>query len=134
MPPIPILVVSVFFFCGGIAHFAVADFFTASMPDYLSYHWELVIISGVFELLGAIGLLLPATRLWAGYGLMVLCIAVFPANINMALHPEQYPTLSETFLYLRLPLQPLLIGFIWWAIRAQRLDKKVQSSQLDRAA
>ncbi len=90
------------------------------MPSYLGYHRELVLISGVFELMGAIGLLIPSTRLIAGYGLMALCVAVFPANINMAMNPELFPTMSETALYLRLPLQPLLILLIWYAIGEER--------------
>lgn len=123
MPRIPLLIVAIFFLGGGIAHFVVADFFVMAMPAYLGYHRELVIISGVFELLGAVGILVPKTRLMAGYGLIALCVAVFPANINMALHPEQFFDLSETFLYIRLPFQIVFICFIWWAIRPERLHK-----------
>ncbi len=124
MPRIPLLVITLFFLCGGIGHFVFLDFFVMAMPDYLGFHKELVIISGVFELLGAIGILIPQTRLWAGYGLIALIIAVYPANINMALHPEKYPDLSVLFLYIRLPFQFLFIWFVWWAIAPERLNAK----------
>jgi len=121
---VPLLIIALFFFVGGVAHFVVTDFFIMAMPDYLGYHKELVIISGVFEILGAIGILIPKTRLLAGYGLIVLIIAVYPANINMALHPENYSGLSELLLYIRLPFQFLFIWFVWWAIAPERLKNK----------
>jgi uncharacterized membrane protein len=124
MPRIPLLIITLFFLSGGIAHFVFADFFVLSMPDYLSYHKELVIISGVFEILGAIGILLPQTRRFAAYGLILLVIAVYPANINMALYPEQYPDIPTWFLYVRLPFQFLFVWFIWWAIAPERLQNK----------
>jgi uncharacterized membrane protein len=124
MPRIPLLIVALFFIAGGIAHFIAMDFFISIMPSYLSYHKELVIISGVFELLGAIGILLPKTRLLAGYGLMALIVAVYPANIHMALNPELFPDVPLAFLYLRLPMQFVLFGFVWWAIKPERLASK----------
>ncbi len=116
MPRIPVLLVALFFTVGGIAHFAIMDKFISIMPAYIGYHKELVIISGVFELMGAIGILLPQTRRLAGYGLIALAIAVFPANINMALHPENYASISPLVLYIRLPLQLLIIWIIWLAM------------------
>ncbi len=120
MPRTPLLVIALFFIAGGIAHFVVADFFIMAMPDYLGYHKELVIISGVFEILGAIGILVPQTRLLAGYGLLALIVAVYPANVNMALHPEKFKDIPELFLYIRLPFQILFIWFVWWAIAPER--------------
>lgn len=125
MPRIPLLVISLFFFAGGLAHFVFTDFFVMAMPDYLGYHQELVLISGIFELAGAMGILVPKTRFWAGCGLIVLMVAVYPANINMALHPEQYPEIPRLLLYARLPLQFLMAWFVWWSIKAERLDRKV---------
>ncbi len=124
MPRIPLLIVTLFFLCGGIAHFVFLDFFVMAMPAYLSYHKELVIISGIFELLGAVGILVPKTRLFAAYGLIALIIGVYPANINMALHPEKYPDMSALFLYIRLPFQVLFIWFVWWAIGPERIKRK----------
>ena len=74
--------------------------------------------------MGAIGLLVPKTRLLAGYGLIALILAVYPANINMALHPEKYHNISVFFLYLRLPMQLLFIWFVWWAIAPERILHK----------
>ena len=74
-----ILLVAAYFLFGGISHFTNPDFFVAIMPPYLPYHLEIVWISGAFEVLGAIGLLLPQTRLLAGYGLIALTLAVTPA-------------------------------------------------------
>ena len=124
MPRLPLLIIAAFFMVGGIAHFVAIDFFVAAMPDYLGYHRELVVISGIFEILGAIGILIPRTRLLAGYGLIALIIAVYPANINMALHPENYPDISELSLYTRLPLQFVFIWFVWWAIKPERVERK----------
>lgn len=120
MPIIPLLIIALFFLSGGIAHFVLTDFFVMAMPDYLGYHKELVLISGVFELLGAIGILVPKTRFLAGCGLIALIIAVYPANINMALHPEQYSGIPALLLYIRLPLQFLFIWFVWWAITPEK--------------
>jgi uncharacterized membrane protein len=133
MPRIPLIVIALFFTVGGIAHFIVPEFFMMAMPDYLGYHKELVIISGVFEILGAIGILLPQTRLLAGYGLILLIIAVFPANINMALHPQEYKDLSALFLYVRLPFQFVFIGFVWWAIAPERHKSRISPTAKHRA-
>ena len=124
MPRLPLLIIALFFIAGGVGHFIATDFFVKAMPDYLGYHKELVYISGVFEIMGAIGILIPRTRLLAGYGLIALIVAVYPANINMALHPEKYTDLSALFLYIRLPFQFLFIGFVWYAIRHERVRGK----------
>ena len=121
MPPISVMIIVLFFSCAGIAHFIKTETFIMVMPSYLSCHRELVYISGMFELLGAIGLIFPASRQLAGYGLMALCVAVFPANIHMAVNADQFPEISLALLYLRLPLQILLIGFIAWATRVSRV-------------
>ncbi len=124
MPRLPLLIISLFFLLGGVGHFLVMDFFAAAVPDYLSHPRELVIISGIFELLGAIGILVPKTRLIAGFGLIALVVAVYPANINMAMHPEKYSDMSTAFLYGRLPFQFLFVWFIWWAIAPERAQRK----------
>jgi len=91
------------------------DFFINIMPDYIAYHWELVIISGVFEILGALGLLYPKTRRFSAYGLIALCIAVLPANINMLINAQQFSEIPLIALIIRIPLQFLLIWLIWWS-------------------
>jgi uncharacterized membrane protein len=78
------------FFFGGIGHFIVTDFFTSIVPPYIPYPEAMVYISGVFELLGAVGILISPLRRLAGAGLFLLTLAVSPANINMWLHPDQF--------------------------------------------
>jgi uncharacterized membrane protein len=99
----------------GITHFTGPEFFVAIVPPYLPEPLLLVYISGVAEILGGLGVIPFATRKWAGWGLIALLIAVFPANIHMAMNPEQFPEASETALYVRLAIQFLLAAWAWWA-------------------
>lgn len=92
-------------------------FFVAIMPPYLRYHTEIVYISGIFEILGAIGILIPAWRQWAGNGLLLLVVCVSPANIHMWLYPELFPDVPEAFLSVRLVVQVALLALIWWCTR-----------------
>jgi uncharacterized membrane protein len=87
------------------------------MPSYLPWHAQLVFISGLAEV--ALGALLIFRRwaVWAGWGLIALLVAVFPANVQMAMHPDLYPGISPLMLWLRLPLQPILIAWVWWYTR-----------------
>jgi uncharacterized membrane protein len=103
----------------GILHFTHTEGFASIVPDYLPAHEALVLISGVFEIGLGVALQFERTRVLAAYGLVALFIAVFPANINMALHPERpiagVPVQpSPLALWARLPLQFVLI---WWALR-----------------
>ncbi len=111
-------VVFAWFMIGGIAHFTATEFFVSIMPPYIGFHREIVYISGVFEILGAIGILIPATRRWAGIGLLLLVVCVSPANIHMWLHPELFPDVPPAFLSARLVLQVALLWLIWWSTRA----------------
>jgi len=110
-----LILISTFFMVGGLFHMIKPDFFINIMPDYIAYHWELVIISGVFEILGALGLLYPKTRRFSAYGLIALCIAVLPANINMLINAQQFSEIPLIALIIRIPLQFLLIWLIWWS-------------------
>ena len=109
--------VALFFSFAGIGHFTSASFFVSIMPPYLPAHLELVYISGVFEILGGVGVLFAASRRASGVGLLALLVAVYPANIHMALHPESFPGMSASALYLRLPLQFVFAWLVWWAAR-----------------
>ena len=102
----------------GVSHFTDPEFFVSIMPPYLPAHLELVYLSGVFEILGGIGILVPAARRFSGWGLLALLAAVYPANIHMALHPELFPDLSPAALYLRLPLQFVYGALVWWVALA----------------
>ena len=110
-------IVFAWFMVGGITHFTNPQFFVSIMPPYIGYHLELVYISGVFEIIGAIGILIPRLRQWAGNGLILLVILVSPANVHMWLNPDLFPDVPEAFLSLRLVIQLLLLALIWWSTR-----------------
>lgn len=100
----------------GITHFSSPDTYVKIVPPQLPYPWELVYISGVFEVLGGLGLLVPNVSQFSAWGLIALFIAVFPANINMAvnhIHLDNIPD-SPWFQVVRLPLQAVLIAWAWW--------------------
>ena len=119
-----LLGLSLFFVAAGINHFVNPDFYVPMVPPYLPAHRELVFLSGVFEVVGGVAVLVPAVRAAAGWGLIALLLAVFPANIHMALNPELFPDVSRTALYVRLPLQALLIAWAYWATRPDRIDSE----------
>jgi uncharacterized membrane protein len=108
---------AVLYIGAGVNHFLKAGFYVSIMPPYLPFPLELVYISGVAEI--ALGLMLG--RRWlsrlAGWGLIALLVAVFPANVQMALHPELYAWASPVALWLRLPLQGVLIAWAYWYTR-----------------
>lgn len=87
-------VLGLLFIAAGLSHFLHTDFYISIMPPYLPWPLTLVYISGVAEMiLGA--LLCTRPMIWAAWGLIALLIAVFPANIHMAIHPDRYPMFSE---------------------------------------
>ncbi|MCU0524374.1 MAG: DoxX family protein [Elainella sp. Prado103] len=100
----------------GLTHFTHADQYVRIVPGVLPAPLALVYISGVFEILGGIGLLIPGVSVVAAWGLIALFIAVFPANINQAIHHipidgiPNYPWLY----WVRLPFQAVLITWAWW--------------------
>jgi len=83
------------------------------VPDYLPAHRELVLASGVAEMLGGAGVLFDRSARPAGWWLIATLLAVFPANVHMALHPERYPKIPEAALWGRLPVQALVILWVW---------------------
>ncbi len=106
----------------GVLHFVRPEGFERIVPKALPAPLVLVYVSGVFEILGGAGLLVPRVRKLAGLGLVLLYIAVFPANINMAMNDIQLPgvTVPAAFLWLRLPFQVLFIAWAWWCSRDDR--------------
>ena len=108
---------SLFFIYFGIDHFINPEFYLSIMPPAFPLHAEAVYISGFFEILGGISVLIAPLRKIAGWGLVALLICVYPANIYMAITPEAFPEISIGLLYFRLPLQFL---FIYWAYSATR--------------
>ena len=114
---IGLAVVFCWFMFGGISHFTSPEFFLNIMPSWLGWQLTLVYISGVFEILGAIGIVIARTRIWAGYGLFALTIAVTPVNIHMWLNPQLFPDIAEPMLSIRLLIQVLLLACIVWSTR-----------------
>ena len=101
----------------GVLHFVQPKPFVRIVPKYLPAPLALVYISGVFEILGGIGLLIPETRTWAAWGLIALYLAVFPANIymlthNISLNPKK--PIPRWMLWLRLPFQFVFIAWAYW--------------------
>ena len=111
-----IYAIAALFGVAGVAHFVWPAPFVRIVPPYLPAPRMLVYVSGAAEVLGAVGVLWPPTRPYAGWGLILLLIAVFPANLHMALHPSDFPRIPAWGLYLRLPLQAVLIGWVYWAL------------------
>jgi uncharacterized membrane protein len=109
---------AIFFIGSGVNHFVMPRAYQRIVPPRLRHDAErVVVLSGVAEVAGGLGVLLPRLRRAAGAGLMALLVAVFPANLYMARSPERFPRIPRWALYGRLPLQPLMI---WWAWRATR--------------
>ena len=108
-------VLALVFVGAGLLHFLHPATYLAIMPPQLPQPLLLVYISGVFELLGGLGLLPARTRRLAGWGLLALLAAVFPANIYMALIHEQLH-IPGWLAWGRLPLQPLLMWWVWRTI------------------
>ena len=108
------IIFTVFFVAAGINHFLDPAFYENITPPYLPWPHALVIISGVAEIVLGLGLLIPRLSQLSAWGIIALLIAVFPANIHMAIHPELYPTIPIAALWLRLPLQGLLVLWAYW--------------------
>ncbi len=108
-------IVFAWFFIGGIAHFTATDTEMRIVPPYVPWPRAAVLVSGVFELLGAAGLLWLPTRRWAGAGLFALTLAVTPVHVYMLQRPDLFPAIPYWALMLRLPLQAALLVLIAWA-------------------
>jgi uncharacterized membrane protein len=111
-----------FFAFAGTMHFVTPRSYEAIMPPYIPRHREAVAVSGAAEIAGALMVIHPRTRSLAGAWLVALLAAVFPANVHMALHPDQVRGLDPKrvprwALWARLPLQPLIMLWAWRATR-----------------
>jgi uncharacterized membrane protein len=100
----------------GVTHFVLTRTYEGIVPDYLPAHRALVVVSGVAEIAGGLGVMvsrrLPEVRKAAAWGIVVLLVCVLPANVWMVQHPERFPGVPVWAMWLRLPLQLVLI---WWA-------------------
>jgi uncharacterized membrane protein len=110
------------FATSGVLHFIFLDAYASTVPAWLPAHTTLVAISGVAELLGAFGVLYLPLRKFAGIGLLLLCVAVWPANLQMLLDAHRHGAARgwQILLALRLPLQIPLMFWIWHATLRRR--------------
>jgi uncharacterized membrane protein len=111
-----------FFTLAGTMHFVIPRSYEAIMPPYVPRHREAVAVSGVAEIAGGLAVIPPRSRRYAGLWLVAVLAAVFPANLHMALHPDQIEGLDPKrvprwALWARLPLQPLIMVWAWRATR-----------------
>ncbi len=107
------LLMAALYLVAGSLHFLLTPTYLRIMPSYLPAPRLLVQISGAAEILGGLGLLLPATQTAAAWGLIALLIAVFPANLTMVTDPARFPSVPLWAAWLRLPLQLPLIYWAW---------------------
>ena len=109
------LLVGAGFILAGALHFILPAPYLSIMPPALPHPLALVYISGVAEIIGGVGMLVPATRRAAGIWLVLLLLAVFPANVQMLINwrAEGVPAWKESLAWLRLPLQAVLIAWVW---------------------
>jgi uncharacterized membrane protein len=115
-------VLGALFIGAGVNHFVMPRPYRRIVPPWMgdqSTRAAIVTVSGVAEVAGGLGVLLPRTRRLSGLGLIALLAAVFPANLHMALNPGEFDRIPPLALYARLPLQPLLA---WWVWRATRVS------------
>jgi uncharacterized membrane protein len=112
-------IMTVFMTVAGVMHFVNPGAYVAMMPAQLPAPLLLVQISGVAEIAGGLGLILPQTRRLAAWGLIALFVAIFPANVNMAVHhlPLDGKPVAPALLWARLPLQLVLIAWAYWYAR-----------------
>jgi uncharacterized membrane protein len=101
------------FIATGVLHFVKPRMYEAIMPRYLPAHRELVYASGVAEIVGGVGVLHPRSRRAAGWWLIATLVAIFPANVEMAVHAERFKQFPRAALWARLPLQGVLIAWAW---------------------
>jgi len=120
MPPLKTALrylLGAFLVVAGSNHFRDPQFYVSIMPAYLPWHFPLVYLSGAAEIALGVLLCFERTKRLGAWGAVALMFAVFPANLQMALHPELYPQFSVAALWIRLPLQGVLIAWAWWFTR-----------------
>ncbi len=123
MPPLRIIALGLLglgMVGAGVGHFRNSGFYLPMMPPYLPAHLELVYLSGVAEIALGVAVLVPRLRRHAAWGLIALFIAVFPANLHIALHNIPLGDAEQglgIWNWARLPIQGLLIAWAWWFTR-----------------
>jgi uncharacterized membrane protein len=114
--PIARVITAVGFVAIGVLHFVDPKPFLQIMPAYLPWHLELVYLSGVFEVLGGVGLLVPRTRRFSAWGLIALLLVVYLANINMLVNDIYLDGMPRErwLLWARMPMQFVFIALVAW--------------------
>ena len=107
-----------FFISAGVMHFIRPGFYLKLMPPYLPWPLGLVYVSGVAEILLGLLVVIPKYTRLAAWGLIALLIAVFPANLYVAMNPQAMPDVNPRSLWIRLPFQLVFIAWAWWFTRA----------------
>jgi uncharacterized membrane protein len=107
------LLLGVFFLAAGSLHFLKPRPYVAIVPDALPRKLEIVYVSGVAEIAGGACVLPERTRRAAGWWLIATLIAIFPANVNMAVNADRFRAIPAALLWARLPVQGLLIAWVW---------------------
>lgn len=110
----------------GVSHFLIPEKFMEMMPPFLPMPLFLIYLSGLFEILGGVGLMISKTGFWAAIGLILLLLAVFPANIYVALNNVQLGGIMNYAIYqwFRLPMQVVLIAWVWWCGKLRRKNNE----------
>ena len=111
---VTIYFMSAFYIFAGIKHFSNVDWFMKIMPPYLPFHKELVYLSGALEIMLGLLLVFEKTRFIAGWGLVILLIGVFPANIYLAQTNGMALNMSPAIAWIRLPFQAVFIALAYW--------------------
>lgn len=110
-------VMAAFYVLAGLNHFRDPGFYLPMMPSWVPAHGAMVALSGVAEVALGLGLLWPASRPWAAWGIVALLIAVFPANLQMFQDADKWTDMPRWGLAVRLPIQGLLIYWAWTLTR-----------------
>ena len=109
-----IIIMSIFYVSVGVNHFTIPEWFLQIVPPSLPYKLELVYISGFLEIILGVMLLIPATRFYAAWGLILLLIAVYPANIYLAQTNGAAMNTTPLVAWGRLPFQFVFIALAYW--------------------
>lgn len=120
-----------FFVVGGLNHFISPDFYLKIMPPYLPWHLFLVYLSGFFEVFLGMALLIKRSTRPAAWGLIALLVAVYPANVHMALNSDLYPEYNRALLWIRLPIQVVLMVWVYWYTRHDTQESEWRSTVLN---
>jgi uncharacterized membrane protein len=114
-----------FFVAAGVNHFRNPEFYLRMMPPQLPFPSALHLAAGFFEVLLGLMLLFPKYQRRAAWGMIALLIAVFPANIYMAMNPQLFPEFKPQVLMIRLPFQFVFIAWAWWFTRTDEGSEKL---------